>query len=674
MLLFLTLSNLCSSETVYLTFPKTNSGTTLTQQDLSLRINNVDVRPSEFFAVNTSSRDPALLSHPAGRRQYFILVDLIHLNAAQALHIRKLVQDFISLVPREDLVALAAITSEDGLRFFSGLIQDRSKIIHGWNAMGKVNLSGQTEGPEGNLYASSFSPAAAPPEFISDQEFTTNLKKYAVSEKAREQLAPLYVQAFVDMASLLSTVTGRKHLIVFGPGTDVTGLNVNLEELSKSKTEEEQEKEGTASEIQQQAEQHKTMREITTQTTPDRASMAAPLQNRSGKGNDANVVSRLIQGTGTQVHVFRPADQENNFLKDLAQKSKGLYKKIQDFPAVTKEILNSDTQYYVVAWNAQAQKDFHELQDLTLKAKNERIDTPPRWLAPKPISDYTALEKRIRLSQAIYKNLGSGNNYRFWNDIILDDGFNRISTFSQVSGKHLLGTKARKLDLVFYGFAMEEDGSLLDFASTPISLDLTNSKLIERLQKTGLKVWNVLFSGQKPVTIRTVVWNNETGDAITHSSIIDFDVSQFFLTTPFFPSSNFEWILWPAPDQALRRRGQEVLYPYQIGNNVFAPELYPTLQSAEKGKVVYFKMYNFTPGDKYPAVKLSLIAENGNAIEIQKFALLQQPRLIQRGGLEVFWTIDSIPGLHKGNYRFQVNVTDTAQGKSVIRDVLTAVE
>src|SRR5687768_7596484 len=72
LLLFLTLSNLCSSETVYLTFPKTNSGTTLTQQDLSLRINNVDVRPSEFFAVNTSSRDPALLSHPAGRRQYFI--------------------------------------------------------------------------------------------------------------------------------------------------------------------------------------------------------------------------------------------------------------------------------------------------------------------------------------------------------------------------------------------------------------------------------------------------------------------------------------------------------------------------------------------------------------------------------------------------------------------------
>src|SRR5688572_3029419 len=66
LLLFLSLSGLCSSETVYLTFPKRDPATTLTQQDLSLRINNVDVRPSEFFAVNTSSRDAALLSHPAG--------------------------------------------------------------------------------------------------------------------------------------------------------------------------------------------------------------------------------------------------------------------------------------------------------------------------------------------------------------------------------------------------------------------------------------------------------------------------------------------------------------------------------------------------------------------------------------------------------------------------------
>ncbi len=85
-------------------------------------------------------------------------------------------------------------------------------------------------------------------------------------------------------------------------------------------------------------------------------------------------------------------------------------------------------------------------------------------------------------------------------------------------------------------------------------------------------------------------------------------------------------------------------------------------------------MYNFTPGEKYPAVKLRIVGENGNSTEIQKFGLMQQPRLILGGGIEVFWTIDSVPELTRGNYRFQVDVTDSMQGKSVIRDVLTAVE
>jgi hypothetical protein len=329
----------------------------------------------------------------------------------------------------------------------------------------------------------------------------------------------------------------------------------------------------------------------------------------------------------------------------------------------------------VVGWNqSERQEGFYEVQPIELRASTGALEAPSRWLAPKALADYTVLEKRIRLSQAVYKNLGTSDSYRFWSDIIFDDGFNRVSSFTQIPGESVLKHKSQKLELVFYGFIAEENGALLDFSTTPISLDLTNQKLIERLRKSGLKIWNVLFAAQQPVNVRTIVWNNLTGEVITHSSMLDFDRSQFFLTNPFFPTSNFDWIFWPAPDQPQSRRGKEILYPYQIGPDIFIPELRPRLQPSEKGKVIYFKMYNFTPGEKYPAVKLRVVADNGSSTEIEKFGLLQQPRLLQGGGLEVFWTIESLPQLATGKYRFQVDVTDPSQGKSVIRDVLTAVE
>ncbi len=665
-------SSLCWSETIYLTFAKKDPAQNLSKENVSLRISDKAISLTEFFQVDTQKRSPEILSHPAGRRHYFIVVDLLYLNATQALEVRKLVQEFVAQVPKEDLIALGAINNEDGLRFYSGLTADRTKLISGWNAMGKIAISGMMEGPEGNLYSSKFSSDIVPTQLLPDQEFVTNLKTFAVSEKAKEEFAPLYVQSFVDLVSLFSTVPGRKHLILFSAGTDVKGLRVNLKEMSEKEPET---KESDNERQRREEPEAKTLREIIQQAQRTRESMVkeGPQAKRS-RDSDANVVSRLLDGTGGDVHVFHPEGVENNFLKDLAQKTKGSYKKLQEFGSAMGQILSLDQTFYVLGWQGTLQKSFHELQTLDLKAGDVGLDVSPSWLPPKPLSDYTVLEKKMHLSQVVYKNFLPSDRYRFWSDIVRDDGFNRVSSFTQIPGKSLLDQKGPKLDLSFYGYAIQDDGTVLDFYTTPITLDLTNQKLIERLQKTGLKVWNVLLTRNESITVRTIVFNNLSSEAITHSVRLRIDHSELFLSNPFFPSSNFDWIFWPAPDQIQNRRGKEIIYPYKVGADIFTPELTPSVQSSEKGKVIYFKLYNFTPGEKYPAVRLRFISENGNFTEIEKFGLLQQPRLVHGGGLEVFWTIETIPSLAKGTYRFQVDVTDKGQGKAVIRDVLTAVE
>ncbi len=663
---FLFLCSIASSETMYLTFVSKESKGALAQSEVSFRMDDAEVPLTEFLHVDTTARDANVLAHPVGRRQYVLLIDFLNLTPSQVLEIRKLAQDFVAQVPKEDLIALAGITNEDGLRFFSGFTADRSKLITGWNAMGKVVLSGMMEGPDGNLYSSTFSSDPVPPALLSDEEFLANLKTYEVDPKTREELSPLFIQAFVDLASLLSTIQGRKNVILFSPGTDVKGLRVDLKEMKK----EEKEEEGEDARAD-----HKTLREITQLGPRDLEKMAKQgLQTKRSRDNDANVVSRLIEGTDGHVHIFNPSSEDNGFLKDLAEKTIGSYRKLQEFASSAPQILSSDQNFYILGWQGQREKSFHELHIIQMKAGNTKADFPLRWLAPKPLSEYSPLEKKAHLAQAQYRNFPSSDQYRFWSDIILDDGLNRVSTFTEVLGNSLIATKAKQMQLDFYGFAIEQDGTIVDFYHLPVSLDLSNATLKGKLQKAGLKVWNVLFAGHGPISLRTVVLNSNTGETFTHSGRIPFRDTDFLLTNPFFPSYNFEWVFWPKPDQVQTRRGKEVMYPYKVGPNIFFPELSPRVQADDKGKVIYFKVYNFSPGEKYPSVRLRLLGDNGTTFEIEKFGLMQEPRLVQRGGVELFWTIETLPGLSKGNYRLRVDVIDRGKNKEVIRDVETYVE
>jgi len=180
----------------------------LSKSDLILKLDEKEVPIVDFLKVDLASRDPISLSHPAGRRQFIFLVDFLYLSPSQVLEARKLIQGFVEQIPKEDLVALAGITNEDGLRFFSGLTTDRSKLIAGWNSMGQVVLNGMTEGPDGNFYPANFS--ASPPalQLLSEDAFLGNLKAYTVPEKAKAGMAPLFVQSFVDLSSQI----GRAHV------------------------------------------------------------------------------------------------------------------------------------------------------------------------------------------------------------------------------------------------------------------------------------------------------------------------------------------------------------------------------------------------------------------------------------------------------------------------------
>ena len=127
------------------------------------------------MVVDVSNRTPEMLSHPAGRRQYLLLFDLLHSKPEEMVQARNFTTTFLEKVGKDDLVAVAAIGKKTGLRFLSGFTTDRNKINAGLNFIGVEKLDGVLQGPDGNLYSLQFTPQAHSVALIPEDKFVGNV-------------------------------------------------------------------------------------------------------------------------------------------------------------------------------------------------------------------------------------------------------------------------------------------------------------------------------------------------------------------------------------------------------------------------------------------------------------------------------------------------------------------
>jgi hypothetical protein len=240
----------------------------------------------------------------------------------------------------------------------------------------------------------------------------------------------------------------------------------------------------------------------------------------------------------------------------------------------------------------------------------------------------------------------------------------------QMDGAEIIKNKPAKMATYeLYSFTMNQDQSTSDFSSNQLELDLNNKTLAERLSKSGIKVWNVLLGSKDTDAVRCVLVHSETGDTISRSVAMQIADSDLTMSCPFFPALNFDWILWPKPDQDVSKRGIPARFPYNVDQNYFFPDLTPHVKKSETGRVFYVKFYNILPESKNPPISIFLVDSSGKSIEIQQFALLRKPNMVDHGGMELFWKLLAIPDVPPGSYYLKVQIRDTVRNKVVERQV-----
>ena len=647
------------AETMYLTV--LDSGASK-KEDVAVKLDKKDTSVSDFMVVDVSNRTPEVLSHPAGRRQYLLLFDLLHSKPEEMVQARNFTTTFLEKLGKDDLVAVAAIGKKTGLRFLSGFTADRNKINAGLNFIGVEKLDGVLQGPDGNLYSLQFAPQAHSVALIPEDKFVGNVTlAIGADDKNKIDTVSLFVGAFSDLALSLASVEGRKNIILFSPGFDTKGAKIQISEENFS-------------------DQYvdASIREDTYINTPEeeRAQEEARRKQEresvpAGPSVQVEGIPEFVAGTFTSVQMISPSGQEFDFFKKLTAHNGGLYlRQIQDPAAAVDQILNVDKKYWVIGFEGKTEREFKKAHDLKITSAGRDIPTVG-WVAPRPFANYTQVERRLHLSEAVYKNYDApAGGEKFWSDVVFQQGQPRVPVFAQLPGTGLIKKDIDNLALEFYSFLVNADGAIVDFAAIPVRMDLKNKQLRERLNQSGVKVWSQLLGNPGSATVRCVLVDSTFGDTITFTNPIDIQSADLTTSYPFFPATNLQWLVWPKPQDGQSKRGVQLQYPYEMGSDqMFFPDLTPSLKKAESGQVIYFKIYNKPAGAKNPPIKLQLQDQSGKSTEIEQFALMQNPKDLEQGGMELFWKLQAIPDVPPGTYQFKVNIKDMTKNKEVVRTI-----
>ncbi len=642
-----------ATELGYISIIGNNDESLLEQKDVKLEVEGKNVPIKEFFFVDTLHPKPRTLQHPAGRRQHIILLDLVLGKTDDILKARTWMDELASKAPAHDLFALAVITQTDGLRWFCHLTSDRNQLRAAWNSISKEKPNGFTEGPEGNLYSAKFK-GSETIQLISEDVFSKNLATFA--PKPTDQDRFIVVQGLVDTAYLLSTVEGRKNVYLFSPGVDPKGLSINLD-LDKKKKED-KDSPTPAKDPEDFDTMTNSVRDI------EEIAKQGPGVRRS-REMGVEIIPDLYSGTDSHVHAFSLGPERNGFLEDLTSKTAGVYFE-GAFDAA--RALNSDRFYYIAGWEEEVETD-KALNTLKVSAEGHEIKAPHKWLISKFFEEYTRDERRAMIAEAIFKDYGTEHpEISFWADYYFEEGLNKIPVFTQISGDALLKSKNESSVLEVYGYVIDSDQNVVDFRSSLVEMDLSNKKLRERLEKSGVKVWQILLGSTKPMKIRWIVLN-QSGEVITHSMVFDIKESGMTMTNPFVPSTDMQWVIWPKPTDQSAHRGINIHYPYSMDGGVFFPDLSPVINSGDKSRVVYFKIYNLLPESQNPPVRFHLLDSQGKAAEVMEFQLLRKPAQLEHQGLELFWNVNAFPAVQPGEYRFRIDIKEPAGQAGVAAEI-----
>ncbi len=638
------------------------------QEVTGFRVIDLDlIAPDERRVVEADYGIP-----PAARRHFLFLFDLSFSAPTSVGKARAAAQDFVlEHMHPTDLAAVAVHTVESGPQLLITFTPDRAQLARAIATLGNPRLLNlATKDPLGFMIdAPSASIAGALDvggvnEDIRAMErdldaylqvIGNEMAKYEKSY-ARGQISS-WTGSLQAMARILSSVQGRKHVVLFTEGFDGRLLFGRQPDFFDQEMQREQEAIDTGQ-----------YGRVDTDNRYGNTQLLGHVNRMLNEFQRANAAIHTVDISGLRADLpeeHRTRIVHRDALHYLANETGGaLHEDANDFGAELGEVLESSTVTYLLSFEPSTPGEPGEHRRLRVRArapKGAQISHRMGYYTPRPFDDLHPMEKRLLASDLIAAAAER-------DDLAIDllaapfraaDDLAYVPVIVEIGGDGLLaGHEPARMPVEIYAYVTDEKSEMRDFFSRVVTLDLSGRE--DAFGNTGLKYYGHLELGPGSYLLRVLVRNGLTGATGVETAEIRvpaFDAGEPLLLPPFFHEEAGSWFL--VREQPADRYAKTTVYPFTVNGEPYVPSAVALVRAGADGAGAEICLVGYNLGRGDLALEASLIDARGDPVDGGSLRLRER-------------TVTGIPGLDKlvaafdpadlpaGDYTLTVAVTDPA--------------
>lgn len=607
------------------------------------------------------------------RRHFLLLFDLAFSEPKAIVQSRAAAKDLLAELHASDLVAVSTYAPSHGSELVLGFTSDRGQIEAAIDSLGLPELMDRTTVDPLRIYVEELRQKIRDKEALKNEGSGAEKKvdgdamlleymepamraiESATTEVQKDKITA-FTRSFTDLARLMRSVNGRKHVVYLSEGYDSSLLLGTSGEMSEKEMQEARDK-GEVWKIDSQ------QRFGSAGAMNDVEGMLEELR-RADCTVQAVDIGGLRGTAGSQGALGYERKGGRESLFQMARDTGGeLYENFNDLSAAMGKMLERTGVTYVLTIQPETPPDgaYHALKvELRGLPRGARVVHRPGYFAPKPFAQRTRMERMLLTAGQVLAGEEGGQVRTSVMTAAMPSGAAGggtadVPVLVEIDGPSLLHLhQGNDLPAEIYVYALDTKGQVRDYIAQTLTLDMF--KVEAKLLQAGLKFYGHLELPPGSYKARVLVRNGRTG--FHGLQVVSLEVPSFagagpvLLLPPFFPEAKGEWLV---AREAQRPGRRELPMPFRMGDQPFLPAALPILGAGESR----FALLGYNLADEGDLqVRSQVLTADGREMQAGDLSLVS--RATGEAGADRLELTFRPPALQPGEYLLRVTVTDAA--------------